>query len=785
MFDNYLDKWATFVVRRRWFVIITCIMCAAISIIPMKNLYYDNAREIYFVEGDPKLDTFNSLEERFGDNDQVLIGVPKREGDENVFAHDTLQVIHDLHIFLEDHEAISKVTSLANFQYIISENNSLETVDLIEDISELEDSQETRDSFKDIMGDQRIALGRLVTEDFFNTVVIATILEREDDFVYKNVLINDLETFIQEQGYAEAGYSLEVLGAPKVQELFATTTSEDQAVLNPLMTMVMMVILFAFFRSVAGMMLPWLLVGLTVIMTIGIQGLFSMPFNAVVTALPPILIIICMGDAVHIIYEFNSFRSTGLSPPDSAKQAIKSLWLPCFYTSLTTAIGFMALGATKLFPIRELGYLGAAGSVIAFLLSVTLFPAVLSFVRRFPRQVEVGLTDGFISRITKNIPDIVRSNRSILLACVPIMLIFSVGLLSQIKVDAAWANYFKSGNPIHDTRAYFDNSFNGSEGINVMIDSGSESGAKDPTFLKEVAKLQAYLEGLEGTGKANSYVDYVMQMNKSLHDNDPAYYIIPDDRDQVAQFLLLYENSSPEEDLSDLKSFDERYVQLALQVTSRPASELGVLLDEIQGVVDTDFASLSVELTGGLVIQNAQDIYVGESMISSFSLALLLIFACFAFLFRSVKYGLLALIPSIMPILFAGGVLSLMGIPLDLGTMIVGAITLGIAVDDTIHFMSRYLKGFRGGASVHESITSAVEESGRPIILTSIIVTIGFGVLAFSNFVPIIYTGVFSAIIITVALVCDLFLLPAFLYLIDGRNEQKSQGFAKQAIAGS
>lgn len=312
---------------------------------------------------------------------------------------------------------------------------------------------------------------------------------------------------------------------------------------------------------------------------------------------------------------------------------------------------------------------------------------------------------------------------------------------------------------------YFDETYSGGYNLEFIVDSGEAGGIKNPQFLQQVMRFQDYLESLEETGRAHSMLNYLRKMHQVMRNDDEAYYVIPDTRPLVAQLLLLYSMSSPEEDLSDLISFDERFLRISLRVENMPTSEMQVLVDRIEARLASDFTGLDAEIAGDTILWNNMSVYIQEGIIRSFSIAFVTILACFFVLFRSIKYGLLAAIPSLTPILAAGGLMGFLGIDLDFSTMMVAAVCFGIAVDDTIHVMNRYIVTRKSGKSRKQSIHRSVTEAGRAIIFTSLILYFGFSIMMFSSFVPNIYFGLFSGIILMFALVTNLILLPAILLL--------------------
>jgi uncharacterized protein len=262
----------------------------------------------------------------------------------------------------------------------------------------------------------------------------------------------------------------------------------------------------------------------------------------------------------------------------------------------------------------------------------------------------------------------------------------------------------------------------------------------------------------------------VRKMNQSMHNDDPSWYKIPDSRELVAQYFLLYELSGPEEDLSDMKTHDERYMRVSLKVVNMPTSRLKKLTEKIRQQIDREFSQLDITITGNMVLFNRMDTYIQEGMVKSFSLAFVLILLCFFFLFKSIKYGLLSMIPCMTPILVAGGLMVVLDVYLDFATMMVAAVTFGIAVDDTIHVMSRYITGRRSGKSRQKSVYIAITESGRPVMFTSFVLYCGFSTLLLSSFIPNLYFGIFGATIILLALIADLLLLPALIFLSEEKD---------------
>jgi predicted RND superfamily exporter protein len=348
--------------------------------------------------------------------------------------------------------------------------------------------------------------------------------------------------------------------------------------------------------------------------------------------------------------------------------------------------------------------------------------------------------------------------------------------VSQINVDTNIFKYFRSDLKVTKDLVYFDDRYKGAANVEYLVTSKeqfSEEGlVKEPEFLQDVGDLEKFLEQKVDIGKGLTIPDFLKQIRQAFTGDDPKYYILPDSKEMTAQLLLLYENSGPDEDLSDLKDFDEKNLRMTFPITNMDASQFNVFVKNLNAEIADKFKSLSVMATGPMVMFQAQNEYTDKGITSSFTVSLVLISITFFILFRSVKFGAIAVIPSVIPILLAGGIATLMGKDLNLGSLIVGAMTMGIAVDDSIHMVSRYRLARLEGSNVHQAMQRAMNESGRAIITTSIILVIGFSVFLMASLVPTIDIGRFAAIIFLLALFGVLFFIPSLLYIIDGKDEK-------------
>ncbi len=773
--DRFIAAWAQFVLLRRALIVWLALALIPLLLLTGGPLPFDNSTERYFIAGDPTLADYDRLLDLFGDNEYLLVGI-EANGDNDIFTPSALRALQEISDFLEFHPAITQLRSLSNFQYVHADGDDLRTDYLIDDIETLAQDPAAIDAIKTIIANEPLALETLVTADFRHTRIAARVEYRGDTSAHKIELVQDLFAFINEQslaGSASGDYQLHLSGYPLVNERFESVSAQDSARLIPLMVVLMLAILYFSFRSWAATLLPWFVIGNGLLLLLEFQYYLGIPQTTIDSAaLAPTLIIIGIGITVHVLLEFFRYCQSAENCRDAAHDTILTIWKPAFFTAITTSAGFLALSVTRILPIREFALLGAIGPLLLFLLALTVLPAMLSYLRTLPDSTNIVIQRGVITRLVARVPVFVQANhRGVLIAGV-LMLLFIVWNLPRAEIENNYVTLFKEDSQTRRDIEYFDDVFKGMMTLDVILDSGSAEGIKDPEFLRQMATIQDWLSSHEDLGKINSLVDYLLEINMALHGDDPAYRTLPDSRELAAQFLLLYDSSGANEDLSDLKDFDNRYTRMVVPVINLPASEMQAELDVINDYLQANFSALNPVTTGTMVLYTVQDIYTADGMLKSFLTALFVITAFFILLFRSVRYGLLSIIPSVLPILLAASFAGWLGIYLDQSAVIVFAMTMGIAVDDAIHVMNRYLQFKRAGADAGTAVQNAIDESGRAVVFSSLTLVVGFSVLTLGSFTTTIHVGLFGAIIMAMALIGDLVFLPAILYLVDGRKAQ-------------
>ena len=765
-----VEQWADQVIKKRVLILIATILLLVVSIISItKNpIGVNNSNEMWFLEGDPTLLAHDKMRDLFGSTESLVVGIEARPKDKDLFELETIKMIEEIHSMLEEHEVVEKVDSLARYQRTYNRDGMVATDYIFEDIDGLEDDLGQLDSARIAMRDENLALDTLISKDFRHTRIIARTEYIVNGLDHKLKVVKDLRNFIDENGYSEKGYNIKFGGQPILNERFTVISNSDSAWLNPTVAIIMMIVLGIVFRSVTGILAPWVVIGTAVTIMMGLQAYLGFNITPVNQALIPITMLLGMACTVHVMSEFYSLRTVSqLTALDASRELVKNLLKPIFFTQFTTSIGFAALYVTKLSPVREFSLLATTLPMIIFILAMTSLPAALSFLNRLSMATKRAYDNDWLTRLTSCIPDFCYRYRFSILAVGLMFISVSFFSASYIKVDTNIFKFFKSDLKISEDLRYFDEKFKGSSNIDMMLDSETAEGIKEPEFLAKLDSLEIFLENQEKSGKIVGYLDQLKQIRKAFSDNRQADFRIPDTKAMTSQLLLLFENSGPDDDLSDIKDFDEQFTRITLPTVNMDASEYNQFLDEMMRTINLDFPDLNVTPTGPMVMFQAQNEYTDKGISQSFVLSLIFISVVLFVIFWSIKHGAIAVFPAVIPIVFAGGCFAMLGKDLNLGSLIVGAMTMGIAIDDCIHVVSRYKLARSLGSSVEHSIKRAMTESGRAIITTSLALVIGFSTFLFARLVPMIDIGWLTTVIFTLALLGCLLFIPALLFIFE------------------
>ena len=489
--------------------------------------------------------------------------------------------------------------------------------------------------------------------------------------------------------------------------------------------------------------------------------------------IPTILMAICIADSIHMLLSFKHFRQDGHNKFEATKLALKKNIRPTFLTSLSTSVGFFSLMTTDLLPIGELGLLAGGGTLLAWIFSIFLLTPLLLYVpMRIPKR-KVKINKGFIYKhiIDKYFSsdgalNFIDKHKGKIIIFAIILTGLSIFSAVRNEINTTTIESFKDGVPIKTAYLFMNENVGGSYGIELVFDSGKIDGIKEAGFLNKVDRFQEWLKQESHITKAMSLVDIIKDVNKALNNNQDEFYKIPQKKESIAEEMMLYSlGLPPGMGLNHWNSLDNRYLRMMVMWTLRGSK---ATLKEINRL-DKSFLKfdLKARAEGTRPLASSLSNYIIDTFFSSMVLAVILVSILMTIFFRSFKLGVLSMIPNVLPPLVGAGLMTVIGIKIDVGTILITSVCLGVAVDDTIYFLANYNRYTREGMTPREAIREIYSHTGSALIWTTVILVAGFSCFLLSSFIPNMNFGLMTSFVLTLALVVDLTLLPAILLFRD------------------
>ncbi|MCH2169755.1 MMPL family transporter [Myxococcota bacterium] len=743
----------------------------------------DASYEAYFYEGDNTYLAYEAYREDFGSDEVAYIGfeLPGVEhGPWNVKAMGALVSLTEA---LEDEVPfIYDVTTLANAELTIGNEEGLDISKIAYDwpltqaeLLERRDAYLSKPMFVGGIINERSDFGAIIVKmDRSSTDPPEEIIAEESEWLFPGEPENTENMYPQ---ITDAKIR-EVLSRPEYAE-FVFYNSGDvplNAYYNRILFIepvkmfaitlgVVSLILFIAFRTFVSVVTPAAVLILTLVSTVALMVLLGFKINMSFGSTPTLLMAIGVAHSVHVLSEFGvRFRALG----DRRAAIVESIYLvgvPCLLTSVTTAVGFASMSFVPIKSIGEGAIYQAFGVLAAFFFSVTLLMALLSMGKRHRAVAQKESTSKGGEMMKRALEGLAEFNIKYRNALIGVFAVFLVVLgtgATRVQVDSNWLDDFWQDSWIYETTTRVDDEMGGTTNIIYLFDGGEKDAIKEPAVLREIDRLQQ-LANEESwlVRKTYSIVDIIKDLNQSLHADDPAYYRIPDTREEIAQYLILYESSGGEE-AEEYVSPDYRRANLELRLRLGPTTATQELVAKLDAALAQEpMESSTLSLTGigalWLVLMN----YIMSSQIQGFTIAFSVITLMMIGIFRSVRIGLISMVPNLAPVFLALGAMGWFGISLDYNKVGIAAIALGISVDDTIHLMARFRHEFRVHGSYQKALRESLGDVGRALIITSAALVLGFLVNSFSEMRSQAYYGILLSGALVTALIADFLFMPS------------------------
>ena len=775
---HFEERFAEWVVAARWPIIATSLILVALSAGGALFLQFSTNYRIFFSQDNPQLLALEALENTYGKSDNVIFMIVPEDRDAT--SEQALAATVWLTKRAWQTPYSTRVDSIANFQHTTADGDDLSVRDLV-DPTKLGDAEERSRIRATALADARLA-GNLLARDGGVSAVSVTVQLPEEDEAFR---IPEVAAFARGLA-AEAeerfpGIDLRLVGTVMINNAFSEASIDSQKTFLPASLAIMALVLGVLTRGLTGVAATGLVIVFSVLTAMGLGGWAGLPFTPPAAPAPTIVLMIVVANCVHLLVTLQQRLQAGDSKRAAIVESVRINLHPVFLASLTTALGFLTMNFSEVPPYRHLGNFVTFGIGASFLLSITFLPALLSLLpMRAPAARQRD--DPAMAAIAEFA---VRHRKALLWGSMAVVLAL-LAAIPRNELNDVLVHFFDESVEFRQDMDFLDERLSGNTVFEYSLVSAGPGQIADPAFLADVSAFADWYRAQPETRHVEVVTDTFRQLNKNMHGDDPAAYRLPASRDLAAQYLLLYELSLPFGlDLNnriDVSKSATRMTVTAKTLSSREVLELNAraeawLKGNTPRITRVDSSGPAL-LFAHIGQRNIRAMLLGTA-VALLGISILLIAAL-----RSLRLGLVSLVPNFVPAVMGFGVWGLMVGQVGLALSVVVAMTIGIVVDDTVHFLSKYRRARREhGYAPDDAVRYAFQTAGRALFTTTVVLVAGFLILVLSPFIPTAQVGLLTAMIIAFALIADLLLLPTLLMAVDHRAD--AAGTAPEKLGGS
>jgi len=786
--EKLLGRYGLFITKHPFMAIVMALMLLAPILYHVPQIKFDTSTEGFMHPDDPVLLEYNKFREQFGRDERIAIAIES----EKIFTLPFLQKLCEIHEDLaENVPYVDDITSLYNARNTRGEGDTLITDDLLEPFPQTKE---------DVAAIKKRAMASHFYKDLFiskdakmTTIIIETDAyshegERavsEDDFSdgfgdEESAATDTPKQFLTDQEnsevvdavykvmkkYQDEGMKIYIAGSPVVIGVLKSQMQADMEKFTKVTFIIIALFLFLMFRRISAVVYPLFVVILSLLSTMGLMAWLGVAFKLPTQIVPSLLLAVSIGATVHALSVFfDRFDATG-DKKGSIVFMLEHSGLAITMTSLTTATGIGSFAGSEVAPISDLGIFASFGVLVSLFLTLTLLPALLSITKlKAKKNVESKKLDAFMAKLAI----IPYKYTKAVLAISAILVLASLYTATKVHPSHDPLTWLSEGNKVRVATNVIDNHINGTLTLEGVVDFGEENAWIDPKRLQKlnsvVEKIAAYKDPYVYVGKVISLATIVKETNRALHNNDEAYYTIPNDKNLVAQELLLFENSGSD-DLEDVVDSQFSKVRITIKVPWVDSIEAVDMLEYVKEELRTTFPEAKTEVTGMVPLLVVTFSHAVHSSITSYIIAFSVISVMMMFIVGSVRLGLVSMIPNLTPVIVGLLVMYIAKIPLDMFTLLIGSIAIGLAVDDTIHFMHNFRRYYLETHDAKLAIEKTFFTAGKAMVITTIVLALGFLSYTMAQMVAVANFGLLTASVIIMALLADLFLAPALMVVV-------------------
>jgi predicted RND superfamily exporter protein len=785
--ERGFETFVHLIYRWRWVALLLMLFVAAGLSSQLPKLTTATSNESFLHADDPILLAYNDFRDQFGRDEMIIIAIQPPD----VFD---LKFLKKLKVLHEDIEAkvphVNEITSLVNARSTRGDGDQLIVEDLLEKWPQSKDDLMV---LKQRVLSNPLYLNRIISEDGrFTTIVIQTnsfsgeyndldvtsgfddaekpsidsqkggpvfLTEKENAAVVMSVnkIVNR---------YQADDFRLYLAGSPVVTTMVKISMKKDMKLFIILSVLTIGLCLFLMFRRLSGVVLPILVVILTLISTLGVMALAGVPVTTVTMVLPSFILAVGVGASVHVLALFYRYLGKTGKKKDSIVHAMGHSGLAIVMTSLTTATGLASFSTAEVASVANLGIFASVGVMLALFYTIILIPALLAIIpikAKIRPQDHRSLFDRFIDWVT----DFSTGHPKAIATVSAVLILISLIAATRLNFSHDVLKWQPDKSPVRIATQKINKELKGSVTLEVILDTGRENGLYDPMILKKLDRLAEEIEQIEMgdlfVGMASSVADILKEIHQALNENRPEFYSIPDNPKLIPQEFLLFENSGSD-DLEDVIDSRFQIARFTIKVPWLDALKYAPFLKDIETRFRDAFGKdADITITGLMTLFCRALTAAIHSMGKSYAIAAGVITIMMILLIGSLRIGLISMLPNLAPIIVIMGVMGLFGLPLDMFTMLIGSIAIGMVVDDTVHFMHNFRRYYNETGDVTEAVRRTLHTAGRAMLVTTVVLSLGFFVLMLASMNNVFYFGMLTGITILLALLADFLIAPALM----------------------
>lgn len=778
MAPSIVDRFVVGVVRFRWMVIIAAIVASAAASNGVTKLEFISHYRIFFGEQNPDLKKWDEFQATFARNDNVNFILQLPEG--NAFDKRMAVIVEGLTERAWTIPNASRVDSISNFQHTTGDEEGLIVTDLVERADALTPAElKSRGEYSI---SEPALYKYMVSEDMRTTAVNVTINFQENDAEGLKNTVAAAREIAADLRAEHPDLRVALTGVAMFNNAFNESGERDGATLVPIMYGAVVLLTLLLLRSFVGTLATLATIILSTFVALGLAGHLGMSLAPITIIAPNIILTLAVADCIHIISAVQRNLRNGLEKFDAIRIGLKKNFTALFVTSATTTAGFLSLNYSDAPPFQYLGNITALGVLAAWILAITLVPALLAV---FPLKPTAEPKPGLLDKPLARFAEFAIAFRGRILIVGTVASIALVGLAFTNDLDDRFSRYFSEDLQIRQDNDFSTANIRGNDYQEFSFESGRPGGVSDPEYLQTLDNLMSWLRVQPEVQHVSSFSDTIKRLNQNMNNDDPVFYKIPEDAELSAQYLLLYELSLPYGlDLNDRINIDKSASRVTISLHDMRVSQQQAFTERMDAwLADNAPTHMAASPTGtsvifGLLAQRNIDAMIVGNIIAVVSIAMMMMITL-----RSVSMGALSVVTNMVPALATFGFWAIAVGYIGMAASVIGAASLGIVVDYTVHFLTKYLNARREKhLSREDAIRYAFKEVGEALVYTSVIVGIGFAIIAYSSFQVNGQLGLLTAITVVVALIFDFLMLPALLLLGGRKSETSSSNIKDKGI---